>query len=125
MGCYIHTVLEVVGPDEYVEDFATLNLSQDYAMFSLMAGVRSEISAIPVSEPKGLPEKVSRTVEEESKKPNLHSHSWLTLAELKRVQKRITKLIGYEHWELAIIIAMMEKIHCRRWKSRLVFWFDG
>lgn len=59
---------------------------RNYCLFSTLAGVRDYSGKmIPVSEPKDLPDDVSDYVQKESDSWGCdgHSHSWLTLKELK------------------------------------------
>lgn len=55
MGCDIHAFVEVVytGNPQYVKSWGALNLSQDYALFGWLAGVRS--TRTPFIAPRGLP----------------------------------------------------------------------
>ena len=132
MGCYIHAFVEVVA-DEDAKCFAYLNMEQNYSLFALMANVRNSFSEecikISVFRPKGLPRNISHQVKEKYKefgfKEDSFAHSWLTVEELKKVQKRYIVVESDEDRELAAIIAMMEKLQFEdHLKPRLVFWFD-
>ncbi|CRH24886.1 Uncharacterised protein [Chlamydia trachomatis] len=59
---------------------------RNYSLFSTLAGVRDySEKIIPVSEPKGLPDDISDYVKKESDdwEGDGHTHSWLTLKELR------------------------------------------
>jgi len=58
---------------------------RDYRLFTILAGVRRVEHITPISEPRGLPEDVSEWIRNESNRWGVdgHSHSWLTLEELK------------------------------------------
>ena len=86
MGCDIHTHVEIkkknkwIHIDEVPEEFEIRN----YSTFSILAGVRSSFNVKPISEPKGIPEDVSKETKESIEWWNGdgHSHSYLTLKEL-------------------------------------------
>lgn len=86
MGCDIHTHVEIkkenkwLHIDEVPEEFDRRN----YSIFSILAGVRSSFNIKPISEPKGIPEDISRETKENIEEWNGdgHSHSYLTLKEL-------------------------------------------
>ena len=112
MGCDIHAFTEVKRGGKWVEadlwctnpEYATADEEEkkytnpmyvpygthiciddrNYALFGVLAGVRG--SGLPrISEPKGLPEDASPNVAEDARRWGIdgHSHSWLTLKELK------------------------------------------
>ena len=86
MGCDIHTHVEIkkknkwIHTDEVPEEFEGRN----YSIFSVLAGVRSSFNVKPISEPKGIPEDISKETKESIKEwdGDGHSHSYLTLREL-------------------------------------------
>lgn len=115
MGCDIHMYTEVKrsirekevwvnvddfrinpyydGKDNSERQFEHQDLYGDrnYGLFTLLAGVRDySEKTIPVSDPKGLPENMSDITREESERwdGDGHTHSWLTLAELKSFQAK-------------------------------------
>ena len=64
--------------------------NRDYALFSTLAGVRDYTDkVVPVSEPKGVPDDACEYIKQENENwdSDGHTHSWLTLAELKAHQK--------------------------------------
>lgn len=112
MGCDIHALIERrTNPwGDYVEwlDSGDPDIGRDYEMFGVLAGVRNYAEAPPVAEPRGLPafkgwgeysdgeryirwdhesdeEKPCRAMEQMAERygQDGHSHSWLTLAEIK------------------------------------------
>jgi len=69
MGCDIHAFIDYNKPGEdYVHPLSEeLYLDRDYAVFSKLANVRNYDEDIePISEPRGLPEKVSYIVSDEN-----------------------------------------------------------
>lgn len=87
IGCDIHTQVEIKKENKWIhinevpEEFERRN----YSTFSILAGVRSSFNVKPISEPKGIPEDASRETLEDIKEwvEDGHSHSYLTLKELK------------------------------------------
>ena len=62
---------------------------RNYSLFATLAGVRDYTnSIIPVSEPKGIPNDCCDYIREEKKRWGCdgHTHSWLTLKEIKEYQ---------------------------------------
>ena len=61
--------------------------------------------------------------------PDWHSHSWLTLDELKKVQKEYENTENFKQWgvhiELNAIIATMESLNASGKIARFTFWFDN
>jgi len=79
------------------EEFSRLELhgSRNYQLFSTLAGVRDySQKVVPVSEPKGVPDDACEYVKKESEQwgSDGHSHSWLTLKELKDYQSASPKM---------------------------------
>lgn len=63
--------------------------NRNYALFSTLAGVRDYTDkVIPVAEPKGIPDDCCNYVKERNEAwgNDAHTHSWLTLKELKEYQ---------------------------------------
>lgn len=71
------------GSEEFYRESAFLG--QSYDLFAILADVRNygDEPIEPISSPRGLPPDVSPTVARGCNHPDLHSHSWLTLAELR------------------------------------------
>ena len=84
MGCDIHPWLEVCKSKKW-SFVKVVELGRNYDMFGIIAGVRNYVNAIPISEPKGLPNDVSNKITEESNGWNYdgHSHSWLNWKEIR------------------------------------------
>jgi len=84
MGCDIHEVVERKGKYGW-ENSGCPDLNRDYELFAVLAGVRNSYNLKPISEPKGIPDDVSSIVRSwvEHWDSDGHSHSWLTLKELK------------------------------------------
>lgn len=124
MGCDIHSRAEVrkdgkweqvgyVFPlDDFDRDYYKREFGNEpftnrsYGLFAFLAGVRNYSGIEPISEPKGMPEDASLSVRVEAEDDALHSHSWLTLAELLAVDydkeiwdRRYTKQTGPNFWD--------------------------
>lgn len=101
---------------------------RDYDLFGVLAGVRREFSYS--FEPRGLPEDVSQEVETISKHwdGDGHSHSWLTLEELKEKMAEII-IVGqgnsdrFAYQGLEILVNFIEGTD--RKNTRVVFFFDN
>lgn len=66
------------------------HVSRNYRLFAVLAGVRNYDNAtVPIAEARGLPADCSLQLREELDDSDLHSHSWLLLAE---VLPRLTEL---------------------------------
>lgn len=63
MGCDIHMYLEFVEREDYVSSIAKFNLSRNYTLFSLMAGVRTYEGSRVIYQPRGLPDKIGWVAE--------------------------------------------------------------
>lgn len=85
MGCDIHGYLELVHSDDYVAHICNIPRDRAYDWFGILAGVRNYVNAIPISEPKGIPEKLSWKAQDEfdGYGSDGHSHSWLTWKEIR------------------------------------------
>lgn len=109
MGCDIHMYVEYKRQEKWVNGdyfkenqyydsndesepkYAIIELygSRNYSLFSTLAGVRDYSEKVePVSEPKGFPEDSCEFVRKEYEDWDCdgHTHSWLTLKELKEFQ---------------------------------------
>lgn len=81
--------------DESKYERMELHGNRNYGLFATLAGVRDYTNTmIPVSDPKGVPEDASEYVKKanEDREGDGHTHSWLTLKELKDYQTKGTKL---------------------------------
>lgn len=112
MGCDIHAVIErrVQIQGDWYEwlNSGDPDIGRHYEMFAVLAGVRNSVGVEPIAEPRGLPafkawktfqdgerwiswerdpdaERPCREIEEIATRYGVdgHSHSWLTLAEIK------------------------------------------
>lgn len=84
MGCDIHAFLEIKENNNW-KFIKKLNLCRSYWMFSIFADVRNDDPIlVPISEPKFLPQNVTKEVYEISEQWDFdgHSHSWLTISEI-------------------------------------------
>lgn len=143
MGCDIHAIIEVkthIFNDDYfswkVADEPYI--SRNYSLFTFLAGVRDTGEIEPISEPKGIPRneygeyKVSSLTTAYLKvwKANGHSHSWLSLAEMKSAGRRIPVSLFYladPYYKLVyrmVAIQAFNNIESDE-DIRLVFFFDN
>jgi hypothetical protein len=84
LGCDIHGWLEVRGKRSW-KAIKTIPTNRDYDMFGILANTRNYVNAVPISDPRGLPEDVSIKVKKESNDWGAggHSHSWLSYEDIK------------------------------------------
>ena len=84
MGCDIHAVVERKGRYGWL-CAGDPDIGRDYELFAVLAGVRNSYDLKPISEPKGLPENVSRIFSAYAEHWNSdgHSASWVDLVEMK------------------------------------------
>lgn len=102
MGCDIHALIErrverFKARDDRPASYRWLNsgdpdIGRNYEMYAVLAGVRNSDDIVPIAEPRGLPsfkgwerfsdgERLEQMAERYDS--DGHSHSWLTLAEIK------------------------------------------
>ena len=85
MGCDIHTLAQRKTDDGYVDlEFKPFDW-RSYGMFGFLADVRNYSAVPPISKPRGLPEDLKNAVVIggwDSHDIDLHSLSWLSVAEL-------------------------------------------
>jgi hypothetical protein len=146
-GVWVNADLWTVNPDFFFEeDVPRLEIKyknrfysgRNYNLFCALAGVREwHFAGEPprVSEPKGLPEDVSDEVKAESERwgSDGHSHSYLTLKELKEFDWSAYGPTCDEFRNETM--AKMEKLKFGDWNDetpergdedvRVVFWFDN
>lgn len=79
--------------------------NRDYFVFAILAGVRNNHEFVPIALPRGLPEDLSRELRDDGEWQFYHTHSWLTLAEIRdydwsRVAtiSGIVPLLAYAQW---------------------------
>ena len=81
MGCDIHGTLEILRYKTLGWEFTALVPgTRTYDWFGVLAGVRNYVNAIPISELRGIPDKLSEKTSEDIAywDGDGHSHSWLT-----------------------------------------------
>lgn len=130
MGCDIHPWIQYrKSPERSWWNFSgEMNWDRWYVLFELMAGVRcyAENECAEgeckrrIEAPRGWPED-SCNLPEES---DLHTPSWLTLDELREVQKRMGDR-GNKPADLNATIAAMTQLEADGMETRLVFAFDN
>uniref|UniRef100_A0A6M3KWN6 Uncharacterized protein n=2 Tax=viral metagenome TaxID=1070528 RepID=A0A6M3KWN6_9ZZZZ len=141
MGCDIHAYIECDAGQYrdgawWTDQVAGVNIPRDYVLFGLMANVRYHPEWMagvgPVSQPRGLPERLSYITFYEYKEweGDAHSESWLGISKLEEVLQRYEQIapavsIG-AYRVLKAIIAMMDALAGDEpERVRLVFWFDN
>ena len=100
MGCDIHAMIEIRCPHdsfpestyEYWHNAGDPMIGRDYELFAVLAGVRNDYGITPISEPRGMPEDSCSEIDAYSEKFGIdgHSHSWLTLEELRSFNPKQT-----------------------------------
>lgn len=148
MGADIHFCIEYHdyaldrdGSDDYPETWwsvATFDLPRNYAMFSLLAGVRELEGLAPIFAPRGLPKRETLGYaarqhlmlfdEDEgqwTENPDLHTGHWLTTGEYAAVLAAarthgVTFGAGY-----AAALAAMSAFETQGHQARCVFAFDN
>lgn len=91
MGCDINAVIETRRIVDWSDTFQPWRIADEpeinrsYELFAFLADVRNDDGILPIAEPKGVPEDTSEVTSAwiEYNGSDGHSHSWLTLAELK------------------------------------------
>jgi hypothetical protein len=129
MGADIHVVIQTMNSmGEWTTVYSDIDIGRDYALFSALANVRGSGG----SDPKGLPidliyEKVDDySIYTGGKYLGDHSHSYQTLAELKKIRK---KMDPYTTGSITQLIRFMKAI--KRFNRidneavRIVYGFDS
>lgn len=90
MGCDIHLFVEMKSKKlgKWLL-YSHPEVRRDYDLFAKMANVRNYDNIEPLSDPKGLPDDISESVQliYDYERPDAHSESYLTLMEINRLQK--------------------------------------
>lgn len=85
MGCDIHGFVEVKikGKWHATKQIPTV---QSYDIFAILAGVRNHLNAVPISEPRGIPEDASEAVKQDAQdwEGEGHNHSWLSSEDFEK-----------------------------------------
>lgn len=95
MGCDIHGYLEVKESGKWRCEKEVPD-GRSYDWFGILAGVRNYVNAIPISEPRGIPNSLSKKVMEEIDDWQFdgHSHSWLTSKDFENYDWKQTFIDG-------------------------------
>ena len=159
MGCDIHLAFErkvkgtwvpVKFKNEYLEDDGrefTARVSypgRSYTLFNILSFNDCRVNRAHLNfvwEPRGIPEDVSDLVKKESDSPDFHTHSYLTLSEMKKAiqtekvlsaydtkTENITdpwkgELAGFYEWCKTKADAFLPKVP--ESQIRIVFWYDN
>jgi hypothetical protein len=100
MGCDIHAWLETRRDSQWsTPDSKALDLDRAYDTFGLFFGVRNYANFSPVAERRGFPRGASALVCQDYEKwsDDAHSASWLTWADVERVEREQALLDSYIH----------------------------
>jgi hypothetical protein len=121
MGCDIHAYVDTPGVAEW-ESQITIKIStinRDYGLFSWLANVRNYSGTRPISDPKGLPSDVFKTIQRESDDWDTdgHSHSWHMIRDLLAADK----ISDFPEFQ-SLCVRLIEMAGS---DARLVFWFDN
>lgn len=145
MGCDIHMHTEIKVDGKW-EHYGAPKVDRCYALFALIADVRNSDGKIkPISKPKGLPADANWLTRKSSDEFGVdgHSHSYLTSAEIARLEDAWNKLnTGETKWRERCDLEHHLIGYCEghTWSSwfkyksempawiedvRWVFWFDN
>lgn len=133
MGCDIHAHIEVKIDNEWLY-WGGIDLSRNYTLFGVMAGVRCQKDTI--AEPRGLPSDISKQTKFQSDVygSDGHSHSWLNSREFISVIEQFSLDSRKDQWtNIGYLMGDSYKDFYKypedRTKGiqdfRLVFWFDN
>jgi len=142
MGCDIHLHIEVKLNGNW-EHWGNPNIDRDYRLFAVMAGVRNNYKIIPISEPKGLPNDLTRITQYASDYEGIdgHNYSWLNSKEIVKLEAYVRRIANKENrwWDLEAhilhsyllgnLFGGIETYPEDRPKEitdvRFIFWFDN
>ena len=137
MGTDIHFHIEVK-IDGVWHHYACPTINRNYAIFYIMAGVRESNSRNAylktISEPKGLPDNITKITEIDVNEwdTDAHSTSWLSLTDIKMLEDELNKLeLDLEHDVLRCYFFgnafsdLMGKPYDGIEDIRFIFWFDN
>lgn len=137
MGCDIHAHVEIKINNTW-HHYNKIGLQRNYELFGKMAGVRGD--AKPIAEPRGLPPDLSVVTKMEADRYGIdgHTHSWLTIGEMARVQTWLEDQNAPSHrhaiwveWGFLCgnlyrdFITHRDDFPAEIEDVRLVFWFDN
>ena len=90
MGCDIHLHFEVKINGIW-EHWSNPHIDRDYSLFAKMANVRTPDGIKPISEPKGLPNDLTRATKFDCKdwEGDGHSYSWFSLDDIVQLAKYV------------------------------------
>ncbi len=143
MGCDIHGFVEIKRNDKWKLSDVEIPEDRSYDTFAILAGVRNYVNAIPISEPKGLPEDLSEESKNDDNIQHLeywqegdgHSFSWLTLKEIldynweqefadSRNDYKLVKAKDAICNSWTCFITYLKTVELEPENIRIVFWFD-
>lgn len=99
MGCDIHGYWEALTPDGTWVAFRDINDTRSYSWFGIIADVRVRFGSQTAN--RGVPDNTSSAWQHycDFMGYNLHSHTWLTLAEIKKANSKYAKHVSDEYHE--------------------------
>lgn len=130
MGCDIHGYIEYQPYSHKPETwylFAHPFLRRDYALFSLLAGVRNSQEVKPIAEPRGFPENADLETREAYNEDgsDAHSASHLTCEEYEAALNARDNDYPISDVNFRAVLAVMKTFEKERIPTRFVFWFDN
>jgi hypothetical protein len=141
MGCDIHVHGEVKINGKW-EHWTHPKIPRDYDLFTKMAGVRDrEVGVTPIADPRGIPDDISEVTRFAWRhdEPDAHSASWLSGAEIDRLEEWYAKDGGPQGQWRSLCHHVIGYVFGNGWNvaehpndypngvtdARLVFWFDN
>jgi hypothetical protein len=90
MGCDIHGMMEAKNTDGYYVNRGDPEIGRNYEMFAVLANVRNSYDLHPIDVPRGKPGNMCEELSalHEAWEGDAHSHSWVTLKDLKNFDLR-------------------------------------
>eukprot|EP01067_Filipodium_phascolosomae_P007861 Filipodium_phascolosomae@DN6493_c0_g1_i1.p1 len=138
MGCEIHFHTEVKINNKW-EHLGNPEIGRNYELFAFLANVRNDYEEhiIPVSRPRGLPKDISFLTRFVCDSEDGHSHSFLTSADMVKVEKFIEARGKVKGWWPFSSEDLFGHVFGGSWTDvaaykskgiqdvRFVFWFDN
>jgi len=137
MGCDIHLHTEIKVKGEWLH-YGSPKIDRDYNLFSRLANVRNpkdEHWVEPISEPRGLPEDVTKSTKlcSDYEDTDGHSHSWIDADEIEGLYQWYEEKEAF-YFEVQFGYLFGNSWQIKRYREdkpewledvRFVFWFDN